>query len=610
VSLSNPRAEYTSRLSARRASLASEQARHVRLGNARIALFLVLLSGLFAAFLWHLFSGWWLVLPLAGLLTLGRRLEAVERRVARGQRAVEFYERGLARLDHQWLDTGEDGKRFLDESHPYAVDLDILGRGSVFQFLCVARTERGLQTLAQWLLHCAELDVVAARQASVQELAAHLDVREDLAISGPPLTLAGSADALAAWGEGNVRSQRPVERIVSWVLSVLGALALCAGVVYLAGEGFHLVAIDADVLVLLQAYFVTVTVVCVGVHWVAKRWTDSALSGLLRAEPGLGVVGDILARLEREIFNAPRLASLRAAFVQDRASFRITRLRVLASLAAARRNAVMTFVGPVLLWDLHVGRAVEEWRRQSGPSIGGWLQAVGEVEALASLAAFAWERSDTVYPNLLADGPRFAAKELHHPLLPIDRAVSNDIALDHAHSGLVVSGSNMSGKSTFLRTVGVNAVLANAGGPVCARRAELSRLEVCASIRIQDSLQDGTSRFYAEISRISHMMATARGPVPVLFLIDEILHGTNSHDRLIGAEAVVRALVEQGAIGLITTHDLALARLVDTLGSRARNVHFQDYLENGQLRFDYRLYDGVVQHSNALQLMRSVGLDV
>jgi DNA mismatch repair ATPase MutS len=188
--------------------------------------------------------------------------------------------------------------------------------------------------------------------------------------------------------------------------------------------------------------------------------------------------------------------------------------------------------------------------------------------------------------------------------------VPNEASLGADLRVLVVSGSNMSGKSTLLRTIGVNAVLAQAGAPVCARRLLLSPLTVGASIRTQDSLQEGTSRFYAEISRLSSIMTTASTNPPVLFLIDEFLNGTNSHDRLIGAEAIVRGLVDRGAIGLITTHDLALTHIATALGSRGANVHFQDYLEDGRMRFDYRIRPGVVQHSNALELMRSVGLEV
>jgi DNA mismatch repair ATPase MutS len=175
---------------------------------------------------------------------------------------------------------------------------------------------------------------------------------------------------------------------------------------------------------------------------------------------------------------------------------------------------------------------------------------------------------------------------------------------------LIVSGSNMSGKSTLLRTVGINAVLAQAGAPVCARRLKVSRLALGASIRTMDSLQDGTSRFYAEIKRLHQIMELTGGPLPVLFLLDELLHGTNSHDRRIGAEAIVRGLVERGAIGLVTTHDLALAHVAEALAPRAENVHFEDQFEDGRMTFDYRLHPGVVEKSNALELMRSVGLEV
>ena len=203
----------------------------------------------------------------------------------------------------------------------------------------------------------------------------------------------------------------------------------------------------------------------------------------------------------------------------------------------------------------------------------------------------------------------FDAAALRHPLLPADRVISNDIRLASDMRVCVVSGSNMSGKSTLLRAIGVNAVLAQAGAPVAATSLRMSPLKVGASIRVQDSLRDGTSRFYAEISRLSAIMQTA-AEEPLIFLIDEFLHGTNSHDRKIGAEAVVRGLVERGAVGLITTHDLALTEIVNALAPRAANMHFQDFLEQGKMRFDYRLRPGIVEHSNALELMRSVGLDV
>jgi DNA mismatch repair ATPase MutS len=204
----------------------------------------------------------------------------------------------------------------------------------------------------------------------------------------------------------------------------------------------------------------------------------------------------------------------------------------------------------------------------------------------------------------------FAGEDVGHPLIPSERCVRNSVRLENPLQVLIVSGSNMSGKSTLLRTVGINAVLAFTGAPVRAGRLRLSLLAIGATLRIQDSLQEGSSRFYAEISRLSVLMKMAGGALPLLFLLDEILHGTNSHDRQIGAEAIVRGFLERRAIGLVTTHDLALAQVAEALAPRAINVCFEDHFENGKLVFDYRMRPGVVRKSNALALMRSVGLDV
>ena len=263
-----------------------------------------------------------------------------------------------------------------------------------------------------------------------------------------------------------------------------------------------------------------------------------------------------------------------------------------------------------MLAGTQLALAIERWRTRFGAALPRWLAAVGEFEALAALAAYAYEHPADPFPSLEPGGARFDAEDLGHPLIPEARSVRNDVRLGDEARLLVVSGSNMSGKSTLLRTVGTNAVLALAGAPVRARRLRLSALAVGASIRTVDSLQDGSSRFYAEITRLRQLADLAKGTPPLLFLLDELLGGTNSHDRRIGAEAVLRNLVDLGAIGLATTHDLALAEIAATLAPRAANVHFQDHLENGRIAFDYRLHPGVVRKSNALELMRSVGLDV
>jgi DNA mismatch repair ATPase MutS len=239
-----------------------------------------------------------------------------------------------------------------------------------------------------------------------------------------------------------------------------------------------------------------------------------------------------------------------------------------------------------------------------------WIDAVAELEALASLAGQAYEHPADCWPELVEGAPCLVARAAGHPLLAEARCVRNDVSLDAQRRVLVVSGSNMSGKSTLLRTIGTNAVLAQAGAPVRAAALRMTPLAVGASIRLHDSLQEGHSRFYAEIRRLRQIVDATEGPLPVLFLLDEVLHGTNSHDRRIGAEAVVRSLVARGAIGLVTTHDLALARLAESPELHAANVHFQDELIDGQMHFDYRMRPGVVTRSNAIELMRAVGLEV
>ncbi len=232
------------------------------------------------------------------------------------------------------------------------------------------------------------------------------------------------------------------------------------------------------------------------------------------------------------------------------------------------------------------------------------------MEALTAFGCYAYEHPEDIFPEFVQHGPLLDAESMAHPLLPRGKAVPNDLKLDGDFQLIVVSGPNMAGKSTFIRCVGTNVVLAQAGAPVCARQLKLSQLAVAASICILDSLQGGLSRFYAEILRLKTIDEISKGEVPVLFLLDELLSGTNSHDRRVGTESFVRHLLAQGAIGLITTHDLALAKIAEDMKDHAANFHFSDQLEDGQLRFDYKLTPGTVQTTNALKLMRSIGLDV
>lgn len=263
-----------------------------------------------------------------------------------------------------------------------------------------------------------------------------------------------------------------------------------------------------------------------------------------------------------------------------------------------------------LMYSVQVAVAAERWRGSHGHRVRSWLTAIGAMEALLSLSAYSYEHSDDPFPQFVEGSPCFDAASIQHPLIPSATCIANDVCLSSTARVLLVSGSNMSGKSTLLRTVGINAVLAMAGAPVRAERLRLTGVHVGASIRINDSLQEGSSRFYAEITRLRKLFDVAGGAPPLLFLLDELLQGTNSNDRRIGAEGVIRAFLNRGAFGLVTTHDLALAEIGTTLNGQLRNVHFQEEFENGRISFDYKLQQGVVTKSNGLALMRSIGLEV
>jgi DNA mismatch repair ATPase MutS len=349
------------------------------------------------------------------------------------------------------------------------------------------------------------------------------------------------------------------------------------------------------------------------------------LGSIGTAERDLALVAALLARLEREPFASPKLAALRASLMTKGVapSVRIGQLRRLVSWLDSDENLLFKPIAYALLWRPIFASAIDRWHAAYGPAVAAWLVAIGELEALSALATQAYEHPGDPFPEIVEPGPLFEARALGHPLIADAAAVRNDVAIgarardggpqadEHAHPRvLIVSGSNMSGKSTLLRAVGINVVLALAGGVVRAAALRVSPLAIGATIRIEDSLQEGHSRFYTEILRIRAVVEKAGGPLPVVFLLDEVLHGTNSRDRRIGAGAIVRALVERGAIGLVTTHDLALTELAATMGGAAANVHFEDRIENGKMVFDYRMRPGVVERSNALELMRAIGLDV
>ncbi|MBL8793309.1 MAG: DNA mismatch repair protein MutS [Planctomycetia bacterium] len=588
-------AEYAHRLDGFRACLAQAERREEFYGNARVAAFVLGLIVAGGALIGQWFSPLWLVPTGMVFLFLVHRHGKVLASAGRSRRAAAWYERGLARLAGQWPGTGQTGERFQNEQQPFALDLDLFGKGSLFELLSTARLRAGEDILASWLTTPALPAQVRERQVAVAELRPLLDLREDLALQASSLPPGLDLEALADWAKAPLL-QLPAA--AGWLAVVLPVLALGSLLVWAL---FPVPLAPFLLAVLLEIGFTV---------WMGPRiWT--ALKPVERRARDLSLLAGMLARLEREPFTAPLLRRLQQGLYSEGLppSRQIARLVNLIDLLNSQRNQLFMPLAFLLLWSYHLAVRLERWRGGVGPALAHWLETVGQFEALCALASYAYEHPDDPFPEVVDEGPCFEGEGLGHPFLP-GGGVRNALQLGGPLRLLIVSGSNMSGKSTFLRTVGVNAVLALAGAPVRATRLKLSRLALGATLRVQDSLQSGRSRFYAEVTRIRQLLDLAGQPPPLLFLLDELLHGTNSHDRRVGAEGVLRGLLERGAIGLITTHDLSVTDLAQRADFGATNAHFRDHFENGQMVFDYQLRPGVVPVSNALALMRAIGLEV
>ena len=591
-----PEAEYQRRLEELRAAESRLGIRDDRLAYAIILPLIV--SGI-AIGIWLIFSKihslLWMLVPVTLFIACAVVHSRVIRELRDCRRAIAFYERGLARLRDQWIGRGRGGERFLDPSHPYARDLDVFGVGSLFELLCTARTRAGEETLAQWLLAPAPPSETLLRQAAIAEMRERLDFRKELAVLSENIDAAGHPDKLAAWAEENTSSGPGYLRTLLPTLAVIWFISLVAWV----GWDFWYAA-------------VVLSIVNTAVESQLNKRAEVSASAIDSAVRDVRLISDVLARAEREPFLSPKLVALQRPLQRNglRASYRTARLARLADSLASSRSLLVQILDHFIFWRAQFTLAIEAWRKRYGAEVRGWMAALGEIEALSDLAGYSFEHPADVFPEFTADSPCFEAEGLAHPLMPEKIAVRNDLALGSEVRLVIISGPNMAGKSTLVRAVGVNAVLAQCGGTVRATRLRISPLAVAASVCVLDSLQGGISRFYAEIARLKLIMDMAKRPVPVLFLLDELLSGTNSHDRRAGAEAIVRSLFNRNAVGLVTTHDLSLAEIANLHGDRAANVHFEDRLEGGELRFDYRLTPGIVQTSNALDLMRSIGLDV
>ena len=590
-----PAAFYATRLQTCRAESSRLHSRHVRLGYLRLLWAAAVLGLAYGSLARHAFGWEWILLPCIGFGVTARWHAGVLAANDRSRRATLFYEHGLARIEARWAGLQPRTTRVDASESLYARDLDLLGPGGLFELLCSARTTLGENTLATWLLHPAAPEEIHARQRAVADLGPSTGLREALAGLPGPAVLKVDRHALIAWGEATMP---PLPGVLRWLAPLLAVLTLAALGRY---------AVVHSPLLLLPLLLVNGSLT-----FFLQPRLKLLFAETEQASQRLTVVAEFMVLLERETFTAPRLLELGARLRsrQQSAGAAIRRLATLAAAAEQRANYMIRMLDFLLLYSVQLGFLLQAWRKENGSQLRLWLDAVSEMEALLSLSAYHFEHPADPFPELAHGEVVFDAEGLGHPLLSEAECVRNSVALDAKARLLLISGSNMSGKSTLLRAVGVNAVLAMAGAPVRARRLRLSPLQIAASIQINDSLQSGRSHFYAEILRLRAVCELAREHPPVLFLLDELLAGTNSHDRLAGATGVVKELLGAGAVGLLSTHDLALTEIPGAHAGLIRNAHFEDRVVDNRLQFDYQLRDGVVTRSNGIALMRLIGLDI
>ena len=601
TSLSSAPESYARRLGEAKAQLARLDAIGGRLANLRLAAFGLSL-GLGLATVFGKLPGWglWAAVGVLGIfIALAVRHAKVIRQERTAKTLVLLNERGLLRLAGKWREFPSQGERYRTEGHLYAGDLDVFGHGSLFQRLDETSTQAGEKLLAGWLLAPAKTAAeVIERQAALKELAEQIEFRQRL--------VAETRQAVAQKADPS--------RFIRWVEN--GSSIASLKWAFVLAHLLPLVTIGLWVGVELRLLFDWVPYLGLGLQIAVVVITSSKLAELYAqlqtGEQGFVQFEATFEAIDAQPFKDPLLQRLKAGLTTagPKVSLRLKRFERLQGFASLRSaKQIHWLINVLLMWDLHFLFRIERWRSELGGGVRGWFDSLSQLEALSSLATWAFENPAHAWP-LVDDGPvHFVAKGLGHPLL--DKPVVNDVRLEGPGQAMVITGSNMSGKTTLMRAMGLNSVVALAGMPVAAEALSLSVLQVLTSMRVKDSLERGVSYFYAEVQRIKAVLDAARTHRDkTLFLLDELLMGTNTRERQIASRELMKLLLLTGASGALTTHDLSLTELASDEAIKVRNVHFRDHEQAGEMTFDYVLRDGVVETTNALEVLRRAGVEI
>ncbi|HTV82834.1 MAG TPA: hypothetical protein VME18_09310 [Acidobacteriaceae bacterium] len=534
--------------------------------------------------------------PGLGMILCTREYAKSRRASSQMVLRYRFYERGLERLRQDWSSMERTGQEFARAEHLYQFDLQILGERSLFSLLCTTRSEAGAERLADYLLDPVDLDEAKTRQEAVQELRPCTQLRESIALLGKYQFQGCDAAALREWMSAPMLRAHPA---VPVLLALSGSAVLLLAILCLIQ-----ILSWIPVLPILIPLLVVQIAICVPLF----RGVRARLRMLRSVSRELRLLREGLALVESRTFASAKLRGLVDRAQASDGARHVRQLERLTWAVDQREKEFLAMPGLLGAAGTQLVLAAERWRRAHREQLGDWIDIWADFDALNAIGGYAWEHPDYVFPEFEEGEASLGLYGLGHPLLPADNCVLNDVVMDRSRRFWILSGSNMAGKSTFLRAVGMNTVLAYAGAPIRAEKARLAIFAVCASVGILDSLLDGKSKFLAEAERLHQILETTKGQAPVLFLIDEILGGTNSHDRRMVCESVVRALTGADAAGIVSTHDLALTSIADEHRLKGLNCCMESEDPGEPLRFDYRVKPGITRHSSALAIIRLLGM--
>ncbi len=531
------------------------------------------------------------------LIYFVRRYNRNSKNIKRLKALIKINENEVSCLQTRHSSLFYNGQEYLEANHSYASDLDVFGKHSLFQLINRSVTKTGNNTLAGWLSKPSSNKEISKRQEAVKELSKKIDWRQNIIQYGITSKLEyDDPNFVIEWG--NEPSPFHGKRLLQIAVTIMPFLSLAALVYSFIGS-------QAPITIMLLA--------SIGVHYYNFRKVSRTHEQTARRGQMLKTYSYIIEQFEKENWESEKLNDLKTTLASnDKATYKkINQLTSLIELLDQRLNIIIQIlINLLFFYELHLLFRIDKWKQKYGHDIGKWFDAISEIEAISSISNLRFNHEDWAFPAISENHFELNLKDAGHPMINEKARVNNDYQLNGPGTVHIVTGSNMAGKSTFLRTVGVNVVMALAGAPICAKEMTVSNVEINTSMRIKDSIEDNESSFYAELKRIQQVIEKVNRKEKTLLLLDEILRGTNSKDKHTGSRALIKQLVKHDAVAMVATHDLELSILEEELPGQVENRFFDIKIDGEQLYFDYKVQKGFCKTFNAPILMQKMGIDL